>query len=114
MRFLGRRIYFGFVVLLVAALRGGATPVRIRRLSVDTGASFDTISRWIAWWRQSFPATAFWKARHGDFVPTIEIGSLPGSLLERFTALDPVRRIVQALCFLAPLSTSSAYPELAF
>ena len=46
MRFLGPKVYLTAVVVLVAAMRHGATPRRVRELSAHFGADRRTIERW--------------------------------------------------------------------
>ncbi|MHC4065270.1 MAG: hypothetical protein ACYSUI_12355 [Planctomycetota bacterium] len=106
-RFLGRRVYLGAVVLLVSAMQGGITEKRADRLQALLGMSRRTLWRWRSWWRQSFPASDFWKRERGRFMPRLDVGSLPASLLERFTGEDERSSLVQALSFLAPLTTQS-------
>ena len=45
-RFLGRKVYLGAVVVLVAAMRHGPSPRRVRELSQLFGADRHTIARW--------------------------------------------------------------------
>jgi hypothetical protein len=49
-----------------------------------------------------------WKGACARFVPPLDIGALPASLLERFSGQDLQSRLIQALRFLAPLSTLGA------
>ena len=44
-RFLGHKVYLGVVVILVTAMRQGATPRRVRELSQAFGADRRTIAR---------------------------------------------------------------------
>ena len=46
LRFLGRKVYLGAVVVLVAAMRHGATPARMRTLREHLGVSRRTVERW--------------------------------------------------------------------
>jgi len=87
-RFLGRKVYLGAVVVLVAAMRQGPSPRRVRELSRLFGADRRTIIRWQVFWREHFPQTPFWKVARGRLVPTIEISALPLSLLEAFVRSD--------------------------
>ena len=80
-RFLGRKVYLGAVVVLVAAMRQGPSPRRVRELSGLFGADRRTIARWQVFWREHFPQTPFWKVARGRFVPAVEIALLPRSLL---------------------------------
>lgn len=83
-RFLGRKVYLGAVVILVAAMRQGPSPRRIGALSRLFGADRRTILRWQVFWQEQFPQTPFWKVARGRLVPAIEIVALPLSLLEAF------------------------------
>ena len=47
-RFLGRRVYAGFVVVLLAAMRHGLSVARMSRLREVTGAHSRTVQRWRA------------------------------------------------------------------
>lgn len=106
-RFLGRRVYLGAVVLLVSAMQGGITDKRAADLQERLGVSRRTLWRWRSWWRQSFPASDLWKRERVRFMPPLNDVTLPASLLERFTGEDDRLRLIQALSFLAPLTTQS-------
>ena len=88
MRFLGRKVYLGAVVILVAAMRQGPSPRRIVELSRLFGADRRTIARWQVFWREHFPRTPFWKVARARLVPVVEIVALPLSLLEAFLRSD--------------------------
>ena len=106
-RFLGRKVYLGVVVLLACVLREGPTPTRVARLRDHLGVSRDTLVRWHHWWRDAFVHTAFWKAARARFAPAIDEAALPGSLLARFSGEGntPIQRLLR---FLGPLTTTSA------
>jgi len=87
-RFLGRKVYLGAVVILVAAMRQGPSPRRVRELSRLFGADRHTIARWREFWSEHFPQTPFWKAARGRLVPAVEVAALPRSLLEAFVRSD--------------------------
>ena len=106
-RFLGRRVYLGAVVLLVSAMQGGITDKRAADLRTRLGVSRRTLWRWRSWWREAFPGSDFWKRARGRFMPPLNDGSLPASLLASFTDEDDRSRLIQALSFLAPLTTQS-------
>lgn len=102
-RFLGRKVYLGAVVVLVAAMRQGPTPRRVRELSELFGADRRTIARWQVFWQEHFPQTPFWKVARGRLVPTVEIATLPRSLLEAFVHNDEDQQgWRRLLCFLSP------------
>jgi hypothetical protein len=104
-RFLGRKVYLGAVVILVAAMRQGPTPHRVRELSKLFGADRRTIARWQTFWREHFPQTAFWKVARGRLVPTVEVITFPLALLEAFLrSHDPQEDWGQLLFFLSPMT----------
>ena len=47
-RFLGRKVYVGFVVVLLAAMRHGLSVARVAQLGKITGAHWRTVARWRA------------------------------------------------------------------
>ena len=83
-RFLGRKVYLGVIVILISAMRQGPTPRRVRELSTRFGADRRTIARWQVFWREHFPQTPFWKIARARLVPVVEIVSLPYSLVDAF------------------------------
>ncbi len=106
-RFLGRKVYLGVVVLLAGVLRQGPTPWRVSRLRETLGVSARTLRRWHRWWRDAFVRTPFWKAACAYFARPVDEGNLPGSLLAAFTG-DPRSQVLATLRFLRPLTTTSA------
>ena len=71
-RFLGRKVYLGAVVILISAMRQGPTPRRVRELSTLFGVDRATIARWQAFWRDYIPQTPFWKLARARLVPVVE------------------------------------------
>jgi hypothetical protein len=61
LRFLGRKVYLGAAVVLVSAMRHGATPARMRKLRELVGVSRRTVERWREWWRSIFAESPFWR-----------------------------------------------------
>jgi hypothetical protein len=106
-RFLGRRVYLGAIVVLACVLRQGPTPTRVARLRELLGVSADTLRRWHHWWRDAFVRSAFWQAVRGRFARPIADGDLPGDLLARFDG-EPRAQVLALLRFLSPLTTTSA------
>jgi len=76
-RLLGPQVYLGAAVVLVAAMRQGPTPRRVRELSKLFGADQRTMARWQVFWREHFPQTPFWKVGRGCIAPSC----LPGKQL---------------------------------
>ena len=104
-RFLGRKVYLGAVVILISAMRQGPTPRRVRELSSLFGVDRATIARWQAFWRDHVPRTPFWKVARARLVPVVEITALPLSLLEAFGRTDdPSQDWARLLRFLSPIT----------
>ena len=106
-RFLGRKVYLHAVIMLVAAMRQGATPRRVRFLSELFGADRRTIARWQVFWQEQFPRTAFWKVARGFLLPLVDAASLPLELLRRFLHghdADPTQGWKRLLLFLSPIT----------
>jgi hypothetical protein len=102
-RFLGRKVYLGAIVILISAMRQGPTPRRVRELSDRFDVDQRTISRWQVFWREHFPQTHFWKIARARLVPAGEIVSLPYSLVDAFLSRHPrCRGWTSLLRFLAP------------
>ncbi len=107
-RFLGRRVYPGFLMVLLSAMQSGVTDSRIAELQSSVGATRRTLQRWRHWWREIFVQSPFWVIEQGLIMPPIEAVTLPMSLLERFLGGDACSQLVQCLKFLSPLSVPSA------
>ena len=105
-RFLGRKVYLGAVVVLAAALRDGLTPGRVARLRQLLGVDIRTLGRWRHWWRRTFAASPWWKATRARLAPPVPAATLPGSLLQRFAG-DGWEPLVALLRFVAPSTTPS-------
>jgi hypothetical protein len=103
LRFLGRKVYLGAVVVLVAAMRHGASPARMRTLREHLGVSRRTVERWRVWWTTAFAEGPFWKAMAASFLPAVEVARLPASLLERFLGNEE-EQLILLLRFLGPIT----------
>jgi hypothetical protein len=109
-RFLGPKVYLGAVVVLVAAMRQGPSPKRVRELSRLFGADRHTITRWQVFWREQVPQTPFWKAARGRVAPTVEVVALPLALLEAFLRTDDPRQDWRLLLeFLSPITITGGW-----
>jgi hypothetical protein len=104
-RFLGRKVYLGAIVILISAMRQGPTPRRVRELSQRFGADESTIARWQVFWREHVPQTPFWKLARAGFVTLGQITSLPYSLVDAFLRRHPPSEgWTLLLRFLAPIT----------
>jgi hypothetical protein len=98
-RFLGRRVYAGVIVMLATML------------AVVCEASRQTLQRWLAWWTLELPTLPTWMVLRAGFVPAVPSSRLPASLLERYEpaiggqSLQGLKNTLQAL---APITTSTA------
>jgi len=103
LRFLGRRVYFGVVVVLVTAMAHGTTPRRAAELRTQLGVDRRTLARWRHWWQEHLPISSFWREHGARFSPPILADALPGALLDRFAPEGEPNGVVSLLRFLAPL-----------
>lgn len=109
-RFLGRRVYVGAVVVFVSALRfllTQATDTSVKQPQVPRR----TIGRWRQFWQSAFIASEFWQRQRGDFMPPLDAGGLPASALERFSG-NFLRRLTATLSWLCPISTQSRFMKV--
>ena len=106
-RFLGRRVYWGVVVLLATALSAGLNLRRGRQLTEQLGVPGLTLERWRQWWLNDFTRTAVWQELRGKLLPPLAVTDLPGGFLLRVAALDAPSAMAMILRWLAPLSTLS-------
>ena len=104
-RFLGRRVYWGAVVLLATALCSGLNLRRGRQLSQQLGVPVRTIVRWRQWWLTQFTLTSVWGDLRGRFLPPVAQSDLPGELLRRAVAKDECGVMAAVMRWIAPLST---------
>ena len=106
-RFLGRKVYLGAVVVLVAAMRQGPAPRRVRELTELFGADVRTIIRWRKFWLEHFEQTEFWKVARTRFVPGLAAADLPRALMEAFLhSEDSSEGWGRLLLFLSPITTT--------
>lgn len=106
-RFLGRRVYLGAVVVLASAMQHGISASRMQRLKELFGASRQTLERWRAWWLETFPLSRFWQSLRGRFMPVVDESSLPSSMFDRFDdAVHNGSPVSALLRLLQPISTA--------
>lgn len=103
-RFLGRRVYVGAVVLLAATV-----PLLVA--IALCGAARCTVERWGAWWTGALPQSAFWRLARARLMPPIDDARLPSELLDRFGA-DREGALFNALRFVSPITAprSPSFP----
>lgn len=102
-RFLGRKVYVGVVVVLVTAMMHGVDARGVERLRQVLGIDERTLKRWRTWWLEAFVSGPFWKAGRGRFKRPLDEASLPLSLVKSFEA-DREEGVIRLMKFLAPLT----------
>jgi hypothetical protein len=106
-RFLGRKVYLGVIVVLISALESGLTAKR-RQWLIDTlEVPAQTLWRWQCWWREVFAEGPWWRVESAQFVPPVAASQLPGALLARLQGADLRERVVRLLWLITPLTTTS-------
>ena len=100
-RFLGRRVYLGLVVVLASARHAGQMPAA-SELCALLGVSVRTLMRWRSWWREAFVRTALWQHLQARFMPSVSSDEMPGILLERIAG-DAEAKLSALLKLLGPL-----------
>lgn len=110
-RFLGRRVYAGLVVVLVSAMVHGLTPERVKSLREALGIDRRTLERWRQWWLVTFLESSFWREARARFMPPLCHKTMPLSLCLNFE-VERRDRLLDLLKFLAPITTPSTWKEL--
>jgi hypothetical protein len=104
LRFLGRKVFFGVLVLLLPVLRHGPTPERLNRLCTTYAVSVRTVRRWCRFWCETFVTSRVWQAARGRFAAPVRAEAMPGSLLGAFSQIsDPASRVVAVLRLVSPI-----------
>lgn len=110
-RFMGRLVYAGLVVVLVSAMVHGLTPQRVEALRQALSIDCRTLERWRQWWLGLFVNSSFWKEARARFMPSLAHQTLPLSLCQAFQ-IERRDRLLELLKFLAPITTPTAWKEL--
>jgi len=106
LRFLGRRVYLGAVVILASTLaRMESDAAGLRR---RMGVPARTRRRWLGWWEGPFISTEVFLAVRARLVG-VAVAELPASILVRLVGGLP-EQVRAMLSLLAPLTTVSC-PE---
>ena len=107
-RFMGRRVYAGLVVVLVSAMIQGLKPERVKLLREALGIDRRTLERWRQWWLGLFVASSFWREVRARFMPPLCHKTMPLSLCLSFE-VERRDRLLHLLEFLAPITTPAAW-----
>jgi len=109
-RFMGRRVYAGLVVVLLSAMIHGLKPERVHRLREALGVDRRTLERWRQWWLATFVKSSFWRMARARFMPPLCLKTMPLSLCSSFE-VERRDRLLDLLQFLAPITTPAAWKE---
>ncbi|MBK6574916.1 MAG: hypothetical protein IPG17_01675 [Sandaracinaceae bacterium] len=105
-RYLGRRVYLGAVVVLGAALQHGLNERRVTHLAATLGVDRRTLVRWRRWWLEEFPQTRAGEELRALLVPPGDPTTMPLSWLDRMTSPCMEARLHTLLgslaCWLGP------------
>lgn len=105
-RFLGRKVYLGAMVVLATAMQQGVTPPRLLHLQDLLGVSRRTLRRWRVWWAEIFGRSPFWRSAQGRLAHPMEHDRLPLALIEAMGwAVDQRETLIRLLRFIAPITT---------
>ena len=107
-RFLGRKVYLGVVVVIASVVARGPTRDALRLLQAHLRVSWNTLNRWRTWWLE-LPRRDFWQSIRGILPVDLDLQRVPESLLACFTG-DPAAQIVRLLRLLGPL-TARGFPS---
>ena len=102
-RFLGRRVYAGVVVVLMAAMQHGLSGRRVEALRQEIKIDVRTLKRWREWWLGAFIQSPFWKVERARFMPLMRETDMPLSMVDRFSATS-CEGLVRLMRFLAPIT----------
>jgi hypothetical protein len=104
-RFLGRRVYLGAVVVVASAM--ALTAISVSAALRATGVPARTTRRWLRWWRGPFTTSRPFVELSARLVPAPDRRQLPVSLLERLAGERSVP-VAKLLAWLAPITTTSS------
>ena len=105
-RFLGRKVYVGVVVVVVSAMMHGLSERRVKRLCQVLEIDRRTLEHWREWWRWTFVPGGFWRAERGRFRGPITEEKMPLGLVAAF-GIQQSQGLVKLMRFLSPITTMS-------
>ena len=108
--FMSRRVYWGCVILVVMTLQQSRPDgPSARKIKEMFGISRKTLKRWIAYFRDQFPASSQWQRLRGRLASAVSNNKLPAELVHYFLKhfQSPQQAIIGCLKFLASEQISS-------
>lgn len=94
--FMGRRVYWGCVILVVMALRQNRPDgASANKLATLFSIARSTLMRWFGYFRDVFPSSSQWGRLRGRVAACVRDSDLPTSLLQSF--LDAAKSLESGL-----------------
>jgi hypothetical protein len=103
LRFLGRRVYLGAVVIMASMF--ARMLASVAELRQATGVPARTTRRWLGWWCGPFVSTDVFVAVCAQLIG-LAVEELPASIVLRLAG-SPTEQVRAMLALLAPLTTGS-------
>ena len=110
LRFLGRRQYDAVVVVLASMAVHGLKGAQVAALSAKLGIVRTTLTRWCAWWRDTFLKSDLWNALGSQLFPPVDTQAMPRALFERIR-LQGDDRLVAMLRLVSPWGVTSSMAQ---
>ena len=110
-RFLGRKVYVGALVVVASVAGLAASALNRRRAPPIEGVPARTVRRWLTWWQTVFALGPFWLEARAFFATPVEVSQLPASLLAPFGR--GAWGVEKLLRFVAPVTTESVRARIA-
>ena len=103
-RFMGRRVYWGCVILIAMTLRQNRPDgMSANKLMGLFGVTRKTLNRWTSYFREVFPSSARWQRLRGRVSASVRDSELPGALVRLFllNSESPEKGLIACLYSLA-------------
>jgi hypothetical protein len=110
-RFLGRKVYVGALVIVASVAGRAAAALARRRGPPIEGVPSRTVRRWLTWWQTVFALGPFWLEAKAFFATPVEIAEMPVSLLGHFG--KGTMAVEKLLRLIAPVTTESVRARIA-
>ena len=94
--FLGRCVYFGFVIVLLSGMKQGFNKISIGDLCLHLQVSKRTLRRWLLFFQEIFPRRDLWQRLRGRLTPQADCACVPLGILNDFGE----EKLFEACCLL--------------
>ena len=82
--FMGRRVYFGFVIVLLSGICQGFSKISMGDLCAQLQVSKRTVRRWLFFFKEIFPKSELWQQLRGRLTPQAACGCVPLGVFQVF------------------------------